>query len=135
MEMTIFLLLKTLAVAFIVYKLGWFAIHYHHARRSGLPIYVVPVFSKSTLWLVLATALQPQLQKLLPEFLYDRIDVLIHGWEFRRGRWYHDRLGSTFVVVTPDEFTVWCADPIMGNTILQKRNEFQQAPIANGDEW
>lgn len=107
MDLTLTLLLKTLAVAFIIYKLTWFATHYWHARCSAFPILVVPVFSKSTLWLVLASALQPYLEKYLPSFIYDRIDITIHGWKFRRKRWYHDRLGATFALVTPDEFTIW----------------------------
>ncbi|KAJ5676144.1 hypothetical protein N7462_009041 [Penicillium macrosclerotiorum] len=93
--------------------------------------------------------LQPYLARYLPALIYDRIDVTIHGWEFRRRRWYHDRLGDIFALVTPDEFSVWCADPAVSQTILQKRNEFQQAPVVgkvlgflgpnvfmtNGDEW
>ncbi|KAJ5975789.1 hypothetical protein N7481_009496 [Penicillium waksmanii] len=149
MEYPLFLLFKTLVIIFVIYKLGWFAKNYYHARRSGLPVHVVPVFTKSTLWLVLAPMLQPHLEKYLPSWIYDQIDVAIHGWEFRRKRWYHDRLGAIFAVATPDEFTIWCADPAIGTTILQNRNEFQQAPIVssilgflgsnvfmtNGDEW
>lgn len=107
MENPLFLLLKTLVVIFIIYKLGWFAKNYYHARRSGLPVHVVPAFTKSTLWLVLAPMLQPHLEKYLPSLIYDQIDVAIHGWEFRRKRWYHDRLGAIFAVASPDEFTIW----------------------------
>ncbi|CAI7673869.1 unnamed protein product [Penicillium manginii] len=56
---------------------------------------------------------------------------------------------AIFAVATPDEFTIWCADPAIGTAILQNRNEFQQAPVVssilgflgsnvfmtNGDGW
>jgi hypothetical protein len=54
MGLSIFILIKSLVVIFVIYKLGWFAKNYYHARRSGLPAHVIPAFTKSTVWLVLA---------------------------------------------------------------------------------
>jgi hypothetical protein len=97
----------TLLVAFYIYKLFTFLRFYHHARRTGFPVFVSPIFSKSIPWMILGPALQPVYKKYLPGWIYDRLEVCAHGWEFRSKREYHDKLGDVFVVVTPDECSVW----------------------------
>ncbi|KAJ5594125.1 uncharacterized protein N7459_000333 [Penicillium hispanicum] len=149
MAPSIFAIAGTLAAIHFVYKLFCFGRNYLHARRADFPVFVVPAFTRSALWMVLAPALQPQLEKYLPTWLLLRFDVAIHGWEFRRKRWYHERLGNIFILVTPDECSLWCADAAVATVILQQRNEFQQLPVAgrilgflgpnvfmaNGDDW
>ncbi|KAL4799616.1 cytochrome P450 [Aspergillus venezuelensis] len=139
----------TLILAFLIYKTLSFARFYIHARRAGFPILITPVFSKSVPWLILGPTFQQQFEKYLPEWIYERLDLVIHGWEFRNGRKYHERFGSTFSVVTPDEVSIWCADPDLSQEILQRRIDFPQAPIVakvlgffgpnvfctNGDAW
>ncbi|KAL5334268.1 putative cytochrome P450 monooxygenase [Aspergillus crustosus] len=142
-------IVTTLILAFTIYKSITFTRLYLAARRSGFPVFVTPVLSKSIPWMILGPALQPQFQKYLPTSIYERLDVVAHGWEFRNKRKYHDRLGNTFIVVSPDEASVWCADTQVANSILSRRIDFPQAPVvaqilgffgpnvfcANGDEW
>ncbi|KAL2860005.1 putative cytochrome P450 monooxygenase [Aspergillus pseudodeflectus] len=139
----------TLLVAFYIYKFFSFLRFYRHARQTGFPVFVSPVFSKSIPWMILGPALQPVYKKYLPHWIFDRLEVCAHGWEFRNKRAYHDRLGDVFILVTPDECSVWIADPTLALSMLQRRNDFPQAPIvakimgflgsnvfcANGDEW
>ncbi|KAJ0413852.1 putative cytochrome P450 monooxygenase [Aspergillus carlsbadensis] len=139
----------TLLVAFCIYKFFSFLRFYRNARQTGFPVYVSPIFSKSIPWMILGPALQPVYKKYLPKSISDRLDICAHGWEFRNKRAYHDALGDVFVLVTPDECSVWIADPTIAFSMLQRRNDFPQAPIvakimgflgsnvfcANGDEW
>ncbi|QSS51007.1 cytochrome P450 [Histoplasma capsulatum var. duboisii H88] len=149
MVFTVFSVGITLSLSFFIYKLVSLVRHYIQARRSGLPIFISPVLSKSIPWMVLGPYLQPFFRKHLPALLYDRLDIVTHGWEYRRGREFHERLGNIFALVTPDECLIWVADPAVGASILQRRNDFPQAPIvakilglygpnvfsANGEEW
>ncbi|KAL4882472.1 cytochrome P450 [Aspergillus karnatakaensis] len=149
MAFSTFSILTTLSLAFTIYKLISFIRFYNHARQTGFPVYVTPILSKSIPWMILGPTLQPQFQKYLPNFIYERLEIVTHGWEFRNKRKYHDKLGDTFVVVSPDEVSIWCAEPELANGILSRRIDFPPAPIvakilgffgpnvfcANGDEW
>ncbi|PYH78661.1 putative cytochrome P450 monooxygenase [Aspergillus uvarum CBS 121591] len=134
---------------FSIYKALFFVRLYIQARRTGFPIVFAPAPTASAPWLVLAPILRPYLQPVLPEWLYNRLDIGTHGWEFRMKRGPFDRWGNTFVLLTLDECMVWTGDVHLGNVILQRRNDFEQAPIVgkilgflgpnvfatNGDEW
>lgn len=106
MRFTFFSSVVTLLSVYFFYKSISFLRFYIHARRAGFPVYLSPVLSKSIPWLVLAPAFQPQLEKYLPSWIYERLDLFIHGWEFRRKREFHDRFGSVFAIVTPDECSI-----------------------------
>lgn len=96
-----------LAGLYLLFKCISFIRFYIIGRRSNFPIYVTPVFSKSVIWIVLGPALQPQLRKYLPRWIYERLDIVIHGWEFRRKAEMHQRLGKVFALVSPDECSLW----------------------------
>ncbi|OAX83807.1 hypothetical protein ACJ72_01828 [Emergomyces africanus] len=107
MVFTILSVVTTFGLAFFIYKLISLVRFYIHARRAGFPIIVSPVLSKSIPWMILGQQLQPWFKKYVPAWLNDRMDVVTHGWEFRRKRELHDRLGNIFTVVSPDECTLW----------------------------
>ncbi|KAL2812206.1 cytochrome P450 monooxygenase [Aspergillus granulosus] len=119
----------TLVVAFYIYKLISFVRFYIQARQTGFPIYVSPVFSKSIPWMILGQPLQPVSKKYLPRWIFVRLEICTHGWEFRNKRAWHDQLGDVFVLVTPDECSIYIADPVIGHNVLQRRIDFPQAPI------
>ncbi|KAL4753494.1 hypothetical protein BDW72DRAFT_210017 [Aspergillus terricola var. indicus] len=149
MTLNILSAMATLALAFTIYKLLSFLRFYMHARRTGFPVFVSPVLSKSIPWMILGPALQPVYKKYLPNWIFERLEICAHGWEFRNKRAFHDRLGNVFVVVTPDECSIYIAEPALAQSVLQRRIDFPQAPIvakimgffgsnvfcANGDEW
>jgi hypothetical protein len=60
--------------------------------------------------MILGPAFEPQFRKWLPVWLYDRLNVSMHGWEFRSKNKMHEKLGNIFVVVTPDEAVMWYVD-------------------------
>ncbi|KAA8644966.1 cytochrome P450 [Aspergillus tanneri] len=85
----------------------------------------------------------------LAGWIYERINLATHGWEFRKKGEIHRRLGKTFVLVTLDECSLWVAEPALGTTILQRRKDFVQPAVvarvvgifgsnvlqSNGDDW
>jgi hypothetical protein len=96
-----------LAVLYILFKCASFIRNYTIARRSGFPVYISPVLSKSAVWLILGPTFQLQFEKYLPEWIYYRLDFIIRGWEIRWREKMHRRPGKAFVVVTPDECSLW----------------------------
>ncbi|KAL5047695.1 hypothetical protein BDW71DRAFT_33861 [Aspergillus fruticulosus] len=149
MTFSILSAIATLALAFTIYKALSFLRFYTNARRTGFPVFVSPVFSKSIPWMILGPALQPVYKKYLPTWIFERLEICAHGWEFRNKRTFHERLGNVFVLVTPDECSLFIAEPALAQSVLQRRIDFPQAPIvakimgflgpnvlcANGDEW
>jgi len=92
---------------FIITKTTSFVRNYVAAVRTGYPVFAIPVLSKSIPWLILAPIFQPQLKKLFPKWIYERVDIVIHGWQFRRKEEVHARVGKVFAVATPDEVALW----------------------------
>ena len=107
MELSVLSTTVKVASAFFLYKLIYFIRFYIQARRSGFPVYVSPVPSRSILWMILAPIVVSHLEKYLPALIYERLDVATPGWEFRRKRELHERLGKVFVLVTIDSCSVW----------------------------
>ncbi|CAG7925156.1 unnamed protein product [Penicillium olsonii] len=81
--------------------------NYAKARRSKFPIYVSPIPSRSIAWMILGPILRVRYRNYLPGWVSDRLDITTNGWEFLRTTEYHDKLGKTFVLVTPDECSLW----------------------------
>ncbi|KAL3437116.1 cytochrome P450 [Aspergillus tetrazonus] len=139
MTSNIFSAIATLALAFTIYKLLSFLRVYTHARRTGLPIFVSPILSKSIPWMILGPALQPVYKKYLPNWIFERLEICGHGWEFRNKRAFHERLGNVFVLVTPDECSIYIAEPALAQSapIVAKIMGFFGPNVfcANGDEW
>lgn len=107
MAPSLLVLIASSAIGYIAYKAITFLGNYANARRSNFPIYISPVPSRSIAWMILGPALRSQYKKYLPAWLFDRLDIISHGWELHRKTDYHDKLGKTFVLVTPDECSIW----------------------------
>lgn len=104
------LTLSTIAITlYLLYKLLSFIRFYIIGLRTGFPLILTPIFSRSFPWQVLAPALMPVLGHKLPPRILIRLDTLVHGWEFRWKdgevqRWVG---ADTFVVVSPDGCYLW----------------------------
>jgi len=107
MDISITSAILSLVFIFVITKVYSFTRNYVTALRTGYPIIVTPVLSKSVPWMILGPALQPQFKKWFPKWIYERLDVVIHGWEFRWKNEIHQKLGKVFVVVSPDEVCIW----------------------------
>jgi hypothetical protein len=97
----------TLTVAFLVQKIISFAKNYSIAARTGYPVFITPVFSRTVVWMILGPQVRPHFERWLPRWIYLRFAVPTGGWEFRLGAEMHAALGKCFVVVSPDECSLW----------------------------
>jgi hypothetical protein len=98
---------------YLLYKLLSFIRFYIIGLRTGFPLILTPIFSRSILWQILAPIFLPAVKDKLPLWLLMRLEVLVHGWEFR---WRHGEFqrivgGDTFVVVCPDGLLMWFVPP------------------------
>ena len=93
---------------------------------------ISPVDPDTPIWLVLSSMFQPQLEAHLPGFAYDWIKLTIFGWEFRE-RWSStiEKLGKSFIIVTPGRNAIWTADPQAMNDVLLRRKDFLQLELAS----
>ncbi|KAI9046082.1 cytochrome P450 [Aspergillus affinis] len=143
------LITTALIAVYLLMKIVALAKNYSRARRSGFPVYISPVPSENIVWMVTAPILLRYLKNYLPQGIYDRLDVTLHGWEFRQNGAIFRRVAKTFMLVTPDEVSFWSADPALGKAVLQRRKDFPVPPSVaqfmgifgsnllqtNGDEW
>jgi hypothetical protein len=97
----------TLIILFIAHKVISFARNYSIATRTGYPVFTTPIFSHSIPWMILGPQLRPHLERWLPKWIYLRFAVAIGGWEFRLGAEMHAALGRCFLIVSPDECSLW----------------------------
>jgi hypothetical protein len=109
MELTIRYVSSLLALIWVLHTLITFLRFYIIGRRTGFPVYIVPIQTRSAPWMLLNSILRPYLEKYLPEWIYERIDMVSAGWEFRRKAEMHQRLGPAFVIVTLNQCALWYA--------------------------
>lgn len=105
--------------------------NYRNAVRSGLPFIVVPLDDRNMLFQLSQTHLKSILKHILPTSWYDRFRLVVFSWELRDKNEIHEKLGSTFVIVTAASNQVWCADPALAQIILARRKDFVQLPLAS----
>ncbi|KAK1146374.1 hypothetical protein N8T08_003161 [Aspergillus melleus] len=143
------LIITALSAVFLLVKCVALVKNYSRARRTGFPVYISPALSQNPAWMVTGPIFLPYLKNYLPGWLHDRLDVTLHGWEFRQNGAIHRRVGKTFVLVTPEEVSLWSSDPVLGKVILQRRKDFVQSPAVaqfmgifgsnvlqvDGDDW
>ena len=122
-------ILITAVVAYSVWYFQSLFVNYRAARRSRFPIFVSPVNHNNLIWIVVSVTLRPVLARCLPSFLYDRIIPTIYGWEFHYRNQVFDRLGLSFMLVTPGGNELWVADPEIAHVILTRPNAFIQLDI------
>ncbi|KAK3175927.1 hypothetical protein OEA41_007249 [Lepraria neglecta] len=146
-------IISTLTLAIAASYIIWSCIsllqNYQKARRSGFPIFVCPANTNNLLWILFSVTLRPVLSFYLPKAVYDRIQPAIYGWEFLARYTVFDRLGPTFILVTPGKNELYVAEPEIAHSILMRRNDFAHLPLADriigifgpnlitaeGDEW
>jgi hypothetical protein len=120
-----------LLAAYILSSLYSLYRNYKIALTTGVPVVVCPVDPDNIIWIIIKVPLRTTLQKILPSFLFNRINLSIFGWEFRDKYEFHARVGATFCLATPGHVELWIADPEVSQIVLAKRKDFVQHPIAS----
>jgi len=101
------------------------------AQKSNLPIVFSPFSANNPAYLIFASFVgYDRLSRILPTFLWDRMRVMIPGWEFRDKHTVMTRLGPNFIIVTPKDNNYIIADPDVVNEILVRKTGFGRPDIA-----
>ncbi|KAF2095454.1 putative P450 monooxygenase [Rhizodiscina lignyota] len=117
-----------LFVAYTAYKTYLYASKLYRnlldARRSGIPYIVAPVWPINRLWLALEPLLMPYLRKM--PFIRDKPWLMVSSgdwiWQERYGAF--EKLGDTFMIVTPRYNAIYTAEAEVINQITTRRNDF-----------
>ena len=118
------LVLSTLTAVYVLSGVWTLIKHFLTARQSGLPAYISPTNPANPLWMISQVFVRPVLEKLLPAAAFERINITIHGWEFRGRYTTHAKYGTTFMYATPGTIELWVADEEIAHAILARRNDF-----------
>jgi hypothetical protein len=125
-----FTILLGLSTAYILSNIYSLYSNYRIARASGVPVIVCPVYPDNIIWIIIKVPLRPILKRILPTFIFERINISIFGWEFLDKFDFHSRVGPTFCLATPGNVEFWIADPEVAQVVLAKRKEFVQPPVS-----
>ncbi|KAJ9615390.1 hypothetical protein H2200_001465 [Cladophialophora chaetospira] len=108
-----------------------FYINYLSARKTGLPLIILPISHYNPIWMILSVPIiQPLAAKLLPEWLFEPIDVATYGWEFRRGYSIFEKYGPAFILVTASSNELSLIDPEFATEVLKRIKDFPQTVMA-----
>jgi hypothetical protein len=118
----------TVVILWVANNLVSLARNYLIARRSGLPYRVTPINPDNIVWLLSQEIIRVYAQNSLPETLFRIIQPICYGWEYRDKYQFHQRVGSTFLVVTPGDIECWISDPLVAQIVLTRRKDFISMP-------
>jgi cytochrome P450 len=134
------LFLKALASIFLLYVLSCvftFVRNVVAARKTGLPVILVPINQDAPPWVVFSVPYRFQIKARLPTWLWNRISITIYGWE------YHDRVkpfeelakpqgnDKSFVMAGLGAIELWTRDPEVANEVLRRPHDFEQAELTS----
>ncbi|KAG4030675.1 hypothetical protein MFRU_011g01330 [Monilinia fructicola] len=129
--MGILLTLLILALAFSIWYLSAFPRHYLAARKSGLPIRFGLWGSANPFWLITCTLVgYSRLSKILPRFIFDWVKITIPAWEHYCKYSIHEKWGTSFILVSPSENTIYVGDPDIAEGVLTRRKDFPKIGVA-----
>ncbi|KAK6361118.1 hypothetical protein TWF730_004865 [Orbilia blumenaviensis] len=78
------MLWRALGIAILLYS-SYFLLkllsNWLKARKTGLPVVVIPAAQDNPIWMIVCIPLRPLLKRFLPEDLFLRLGATMHGWE------------------------------------------------------
>lgn len=99
--MAALLVIAYLVLSWFVYNVYCLVVNYRRASQLNVPIVAVPISPDSPLWIALQTGFSSLFQYIpFDSFSFIRYSRL--GWEFHDRYKTHQRLGDTWILVTPD---------------------------------
>lgn len=125
---------SALVVAYLLTFVYRFFDNYNKARKTNLPMIVVPWDQNHIIWMLASPPLKPWLQKNLPKFIWRRITYTIYGWEF------HERLRPFVEYCRPDDrsfmlvtcgkrLECWTSDAEFVTQVLSRPKDFHQMDL------
>ncbi|KAI4096037.1 MAG: hypothetical protein LQ344_001271 [Seirophora lacunosa] len=118
-------------VLLILYRL---LVNYNAARRTGLPIIVLPVDCGNPLWLILDRKIAQWVRRLpVGSGTFTRFNW--RGWEIWDRYHAHQELGDAFLFVTPGKNYLQLCDAEAVSDIFQRRADFLRPPESTASSF
>ncbi|KAL8974704.1 MAG: hypothetical protein Q9197_001073 [Variospora fuerteventurae] len=113
---------------FILYRL---LVNYNAARKTGLPIIVLPVDCGNPLWLIVDRKIAQWIRRIpIGSGTFTRFNW--RGWEIWDRYKAHQQLGDGILFVTPGKNYLQLCDAEAVSEIFQRRADFLRPPEATG---
>ena len=127
----VLLALLTLVLAWLLYALYELKVNYDNARKTGLPLIILPFDSANPLWMVIDRKVV-QLVRHVPFCSGNFTRFNWRGWEIHDRYKAHQQLGDAFIFVTPGKLYLQLCDVNAVSEIFQRRTDFTRPPEATG---
>ncbi len=120
-----------LLLSFVLYVMHGFRVNYNAARKTGLPLIVLPIDCGSPLWLILDRKIV-QVVRRLPFCSGTFTRFNWRGWEIWDRYRAHQELGDAIIFVTPGKNYLQLCNAEAVSEIFQRRADFLRPPEATG---
>lgn len=125
------MVLPALLLGWTLYVLYGLKTNYDDARRTGLPVIVLPVDSANPLWMVIDRKVA-QFVRRIPFCSGNFTRFNWRGWEILDRYKAHQQLGDALLFVTPGKIYLQLCDAEAVSEIFQRRTDFPRPPEATG---
>ncbi|KIW22830.1 uncharacterized protein PV07_11088 [Cladophialophora immunda] len=103
--------------------------NYLSARKTGLPMVVFPLNNYHPIWMILSVPLRPLFEKLLPDWMYEPINLATYGFEFRSKTAVFAKRGPAIILVTAGSNELSLMDPELASEVLKRIKDFPNTDI------
>ncbi|TEY71422.1 hypothetical protein BOTCAL_0093g00160 [Botryotinia calthae] len=101
-------------------------LNYVQAKKTGVPLVILPISPQNPMWMLLADIIVPVFQRFIIAQHWPLIRYGRRSWEFKDKARVHLELGEIFMMVTPDKNVLYICDAETLMEIIQRRNEFKR---------
>ena len=122
-----------LVLGWLSYVLYGLKVNYDDARKSGLPVIVLPIDSANPLWMIIDRKVA-QLVRHIPFCSGNFTRFNWRGWEIHDRYRAHQQLGDALLFVTPGKIYLQLCDAEAVSEIFQRRTDFPRPPEATGKD-
>ena len=103
------------------------ALNYRKAKAIGLPVLLTPVDPSNVPWILCSSWLEPLLRKCLPFDMKNFVDYNTRDWNYDKIFALQERIGDTFIIVSPRQIRVFTANAKAADDLCRRRRDFVKA--------
>ncbi|KAI1622719.1 cytochrome P450 monooxygenase [Exophiala viscosa] len=104
--------------------------NYLAARKTGLPLFLLPINIYNPIWMVTLVPLNPLFKRIFPSWLYESVDIGTYGFEVRLKSSLFEKTGPAFILVTSGPMEMSIIDPELIFEILKRPKDFPNTEIS-----
>ncbi|SPO01746.1 related to cytochrome P450 3A7 [Cephalotrichum gorgonifer] len=116
-----------LSLSYFCLNVVYLGLNYRKAKTVGLPILVTPVDPSNVPWILCSSWLEPLLRKCLPFGLGHFVDYNTRDWNYDKIFALQERIGDTFIIVSPRQMRVFTANAKAADDLCRRRKDFPKA--------